>query len=177
MAHTDALERSTSGDNQMPDHGNKIIDALIAGYKQQPRSPILKDPSSQGLEFEEVSFPSEDGTPLEAWFMPKAGSDKLVIVNHPRYFNRYGYPSHLDPWKQSFAIGGNTIEVDFNPDFRILHDAGYNVLTYDLRNLGHSGTGQWRHLERRYLRIARRGRFDRLCPVKVRPEADAHRLV
>ncbi|MDX3853104.1 hypothetical protein [Streptomyces sp. AK02-01A] len=27
------------------------------------------------------------------------------------------------------------------PDYRILHEAGYNVLTYDMRNLGHSGTG------------------------------------
>jgi hypothetical protein len=25
------------------------------------------------------------------------------------------------------------------PDYKILHDAGYNVLAYDLRNFGHSG--------------------------------------
>jgi uncharacterized protein len=121
------------------DRAAKLIDGMIAGYKQQPRSPILKTPASQGLDFEELSFPSEDGTPLEAWFIPKAGSDKLIVVNHPRYFSRYGFPSHLDPWKQMFAIGGNTFEIDFNPDFRILNEAGYNILAYDLRNLGHSG--------------------------------------
>jgi alpha/beta superfamily hydrolase len=29
--------------------------------------------------------------------------------------------------------------VNFVPDYKILHDAGYNVLAYDLRNFGHSG--------------------------------------
>ncbi|MGW7353574.1 hypothetical protein [Streptomyces sp. NPDC054784] len=31
------------------------------------------------------------------------------------------------------------LEVDFLPDYRLLHDAGYNVLAYDLRNMGLSG--------------------------------------
>ena len=93
------------------------------------------------MEFESVTFPSQDGVPLEAWFIPKSGSDKLVIVNHPRGFNRYGSPSHLEPWKSMFSASGNDIEVNFIPDYRILHEADYNVLTYDLRNHGHSGAG------------------------------------
>jgi len=32
-----------------------------------------------------------------------------------------------------------SVEVNFIPDYRILHDAGYNVLAYDLRNFGLSG--------------------------------------
>ncbi|WP_204248369.1 alpha/beta hydrolase family protein [Hymenobacter sp. PAMC 26628] len=31
--------------------------------------------------------------------------------------------------------------MKFLPDYQILHDAGYNVLTYDLRNFGHSNVG------------------------------------
>lgn len=50
--------------------------------------------------------------------------------------NRYGYPGHLDPWKN---FGG--FEVNFLPEYKILHDAGYNILTYDMRNHGRSGTG------------------------------------
>lgn len=117
-----------------------LVKKIAAGNGRPIRSPILKTPWDYGLTFEDVTFPSLDGVGLEGWFIPCDGSDRLVIANHPLYFNRYGFPSHLDPWKQLFAIGGNTFEVDFVPDYRILHDAGYNVLTYDLRNFGHSGS-------------------------------------
>ncbi|MEM7050673.1 MAG: alpha/beta hydrolase [Acidobacteriota bacterium] len=48
--------------------------------------------------------------------------------------NRYGFPGHLEPWSE-FA----PVEVEFNKVYKALHDAGYNVLTYDMRNHGHSG--------------------------------------
>lgn len=116
--------------------------AMIAnGYKQQLRSPILRTPAEVGLAFQDVTFPSEDGVPLEAWYIPREGSDKLIIVNHPRWFSRYGCPAHLEPWKSLGSMAGNDFEVNFIPDYKLLHDAGYNVLTYDLRNFGHSGTG------------------------------------
>lgn len=103
------------------------------------RSPILRKPGEYGLEYEDVFFPSMDGVPLEGWFIPCRGSDKLVIANHPMWFNRYGFPAHLDPWKQLGAAGGNDFEVNFMPDYKNLHDAGYNVLAYDMRSHGHSG--------------------------------------
>lgn len=49
------------------------------------------------------------------------------------------YKSDLEPYRTIFASTGNTIEVNLIPDYQILHDAGYNVLTYDLRNFGQSG--------------------------------------
>lgn len=119
----------------------QVLKGVADGFRSQLRAPILSTPADQGLEFEAVTFPSQDGVPLEAWLIPRAGSDKLVIVNHPKGFNRYGSPSHLEPWKSMFAASGNDFEVSFIPDYRILHDAGYNVLTYDLRNHGHSGAG------------------------------------
>ncbi|MCS7480427.1 alpha/beta hydrolase family protein [Umezawaea endophytica] len=103
------------------------------------RSPLLRTPGDHGLEFHTVWFPSQDGVPLEAWYIPCEGSNKLIIANHPRWFNRYGLPSHLEPWKSGLSESGNDVEVDFGPDYRILHDAGYHVLTYDERNSGHSG--------------------------------------
>lgn len=130
---------SQSSRPSVADQHQAIIDGVIAGYRQQPRSPVLKTPASQGLAYEDVTFPSEDGVPLEAWFIPCTGSDRLIVSNHPRYFSRYGFPSHVNPWKSLFEKGGNDFEVDFNLDYRILHEAGYNVLTYDLRNLGRSG--------------------------------------
>lgn len=115
--------------------------AVSQGFKQQMRSPILHTPAEAGIAFEEVTFPSEDGVPLEAWYIPRAGSNRLIIVNHPRWFSRAGLPSHLEPWKSLGAMAGNDFEVNFIPDYKVLHDAGYNVLTYDLRNFGHSGSG------------------------------------
>ena len=115
------------------------IDPLVEQYAQMfaygARTPVLKRPSDVGLEYEDVFFPALDGVPLEAWFIP-ADSDKLLIVNHPMTCNRYGFPGHLPPWNTMF--GG--FEVDFLPELKHLHDAGYNILTYDLRNCGQSGT-------------------------------------
>jgi pimeloyl-ACP methyl ester carboxylesterase len=54
-------------------------------------------------------------------------------------FTRSGMPTHLEPWRPVWAASGNGFEVDFIPDYKILHDVGYHVLTYDLRNHGLSG--------------------------------------
>ena len=126
------------------DHLQHRFKDMASGFRDQIRSPILDTPASAGLEFEDVTFMSEDGVPLEGWFIPREGSNKLVIANHPRWFNRYGLPTHLQPWKANFAATGNDYEVNFIPEYKILHDAGYNVLAYDLRNHGHSGDGNGR---------------------------------
>lgn len=122
------------------DRISQTFETIAEGFRSWPQAPILHWPEEQGLEYENVTFPSEDGVPLEGWFIPKQGSDKLIIANHPRWFNRAGFPSHLEPWSE---IAGplNAFEVNFLPDYKILHDAGYNVLAYDLRNFGHSGSG------------------------------------
>jgi hypothetical protein len=103
------------------------------------RSPILHSPAEHGLDYEDVTFPSRDGVPLEGWFIPARGSHKIIIANHPLWFSRAGLPAHLEPWKSIWASSGNDFEVNLVPDYKILHDAGYNVLAYDLRNFGHSG--------------------------------------
>lgn len=119
----------------------KVLDRYAQGLKMSARAPMLHDPSEAGLQFEEVFFPSYDGVALEGWFIPCSGSSKLVICNHPAGFTRAGHPSHLEPWRTFFAVTGNTIEVNFVPDYKILHDEGYNVLAYDMRNFGQSGPG------------------------------------
>jgi pimeloyl-ACP methyl ester carboxylesterase len=54
-------------------------------------------------------------------------------------FSRSGQPTDVSPWHEEWGPSGNGIPVDFLPDYSILHDAGYNVLAYDLRNHGLSG--------------------------------------
>ncbi|KIF78752.1 hypothetical protein QR77_11805 [Streptomyces sp. 150FB] len=111
------------------------------GFVFQRRSPILHHLAEQGLDHEDITFPSSDGVPLEGWFIPAPGSDRLVIANHPLGFNRSGLPTHLEPWRSQWSATGNAFDVDLTPDYRILHEAGFNVLAYDLRNHGLSGQG------------------------------------
>ncbi|KAH8683666.1 Alpha/Beta hydrolase protein [Ilyonectria robusta] len=113
-----------------------FVDPFAQLFAHSLRSPILRYPSEEGLEFEEVWFPSLDGVVLEGWFIPCKGSDKLIIANHPMPCNRYGYAGHLP----GFTLFGG-FECSFIKDYKHLHDSGYNVLCYDLRNHGRSGTG------------------------------------
>jgi len=118
---------------------DRILDATADSFVRQLRSPILHTPSEQNLVYEEVTFRALDGVPLEGWFIPADGSEKLIIANHPMGFSRSGIPAHLEPWRSIWSSSGNAFEVNFIPDYKILHDAGYNVLAYDLRNSGLSG--------------------------------------
>ncbi|SHP08250.1 Alpha/beta hydrolase family [Mycobacteroides abscessus subsp. abscessus] len=115
-----------------------MIDELISGFARAFRSPVLGTPADEGLAYEDVFFPAEDGVGIEGWFIPREGSDKIIIANHPLWFSRTGLPAHLEPWRSIGGAAGNDFEVKFLPDYKILHDAGYNVLAYDLRNLGQS---------------------------------------
>jgi hypothetical protein len=47
---------------------------------------------------------------------------------------RAGFPGHFDlPWNNYDGV-----EIDFVIQYKHLTDAGYNVLTYDIRNHGNS---------------------------------------
>ncbi|MBY0479455.1 MAG: alpha/beta hydrolase [Chitinophagaceae bacterium] len=132
------MSTKTQNINLSEEDIESILEGMSNAFKQLPRSPILHRPSEEGLAYEDVSFLATDGIPLEGWYIPRPGSDKIIIANHPMGFNRSGLPSHLEPWKSIWAPSGNDFEVNFIPDYKILHDAGYNVLAYDLRNHGHS---------------------------------------
>lgn len=116
-----------------------IVKAL-AGFAVKPafRTPVHKTPGDHGLrEWEDIYFPSDDGVPLEGWYVPAEGgeSDRLIIMNHPMPMSRSGFTGHFGaPWSQV-----DDIEIDFVAHVAHLARAGYNVLTYDLRNHGSSG--------------------------------------
>lgn len=111
------------------------IKAIAQGYTSisPDRPPILETPNYYGLDYENIKFKTEDGLELAGWFIPSKGSDKLIICNHPATLNRYGFPGHQKPWSDF-----QDIEVKFGKIHKTLHYAGYNVLTYDLRNHGES---------------------------------------
>jgi hypothetical protein len=112
----------------------RLLTMMAKSFVNPTRTPILKRPSDIGLEYEDVHFSAIDGVNLEGWFIP-AKSNKVVICNHFLGANRQGFPAHLREWRRFFC----RFEIDFLPRYKALHDAGYNVLAYDLRNHGLSG--------------------------------------
>ena len=118
-----------------------ILSAVAQGYTSIPvdRAPILETPENYGLDYQDVKFQTEDGIELAGWFIPSVDSDKLIICNHPATLNRYGFPGHQKPWSDF-----QDIEVKFGNVYKALHDAGYNVLAYDLRNHGDSSATETR---------------------------------
>jgi hypothetical protein len=131
QASENKLAEKNVGDTKSAAFINGLADLMA----HSTRTPILRWPNEYGMQYEEIFFPALDGVTIEGWFIP-GNSDRLIICNHPMPCNRYGYPGHLDPWKN---FGG--FEVNFLPEYKILHDAGYNILAYDMRNHGRSGVG------------------------------------
>lgn len=116
----------------------EIIDNMADLFAHSRRTPVLHTPDEYGMAYEDIFFPAMDGITIEGWFIPAEGSDKLIIANHCLPANRSGFPGHLSPWNE---LGFGDFEVNFLPKYKALHDAGYNVLVYDMRNHGRSGAG------------------------------------
>jgi hypothetical protein len=136
---TDAQEPVTHVQDKTESPQEQADEALrrfADGFRWLRRAPVLHSPAEHSLDYEDVTFPARDGVPLEGWFIPAPGSGKLIIANHPMGFSRSGMPTQHEPWHADWAPSGNGFEVDPVPDYKILHDAGYNVLAYDLRNHG-----------------------------------------
>ena len=64
------------------------LDKVADNFAHPLRAPILRTPADLDLTFEDVTFPSADGVPIEAWFIPQPASTRLIVVNHPLNFNR-----------------------------------------------------------------------------------------
>jgi len=126
--------------DQSPIPADKLaVVQALASFAVKPafRTPVHKTPADHGIEaWEDIYFQSDDGTPLEGWYVPAAGgeSDRLIIMNHPMPMSRSGFTGHYgEPWSQV-----DDIEIDFVAHIAHLVRAGYNVLAYDLRNHGNS---------------------------------------
>lgn len=106
---------------------NRIVEMRVA----PERLGNPKDPSDYGMDFDNVDIVTADNIRLSAWEIPAATtSNRTVIVNHPLLTTRYGSELGLDG-----------VEAEFLPMVKHLHDAGYNVVTYDFRGQGDSDGG------------------------------------
>lgn len=123
----------------------------LAAIVKPLRSVLHKTPDAYGMTgWKDIYFQSDDGTPLEGWYIPAKGgkeSNMLIIFNHALPMCRAGFPGHLgEPWNRF-----DSVEIDFVIQMKHLTEAGYNVITYDIRNHGNSsaannglsGIGRW----------------------------------
>ncbi len=72
--------------------------------------------SELGIPYEDVSFKNEEGHTLSGWYVPRAGSDKGIVMIHGVTADR--------------REGLRWVKA--------LHAGGYNLLLFDLRNHGKS---------------------------------------
>ena len=87
------------------------------------RLPPVGTPADLGLRYESVEFPSlADGVPLRGWYLPAASpGERAVVLVHGIDGNRWDTTHHQDRLAA------------------LLVQAGYDVLTFDLRGSGESG--------------------------------------
>lgn len=97
------------------------------------RAPLNTTPLQARLDYEEVGFRTSDGVGLRGWFVPSGSAEPgpAVLFAHGWLWNRLGNIAGKVPFEDK--------GVHFLPATRGLHDAGYHVLLFDLRNHGQSG--------------------------------------
>lgn len=108
-----------------------------------PRQRLWALPSDAGLDYREVEFPARDGLRLSGWFLPasEAAGDQpaagpAVVLVHGWTWNRLG-----DSGETLLASISGGQQVDLLRLAYELHESGYHVLMFDLRNHGRSASG------------------------------------
>lgn len=116
--------------------GCGMMDSTLAKSLIYPRrQPLIKNPADYGMDYQAVSFYAPDSVFIQAWLIP-GGKDKIAVVTHPMPFTRYGFSV-----KDQGFFKVTKKEVELLKTARVLHNAGYDVLTFDFRNHGESGEG------------------------------------
>ena len=99
------------------------VSVVVAESVTKPyRRPLTTSPADFGVAYEEVTFPSiGDRIPLRGWFLPAAGSGRVILIVHDRNSNRTGNDGQYVPHAAALVAHG------------------YNALLFDLRGHGESG--------------------------------------
>lgn len=101
-----------------------------------PRQRLWATPTDLGLPFEEVQFPAKDGTRLSGWFIPAANSHRkgaAIALVHGWPWNRLGEAAEDPVSTFSGATPVDLLRLAYS-----LHQDGFHVFMFDLRNHGES---------------------------------------
>lgn len=106
---------------------NQIVKMRVSPKRlSNPENPL-----DYGMAYKDIDIITDDGIRLSAWEIPaESASNKTIIVNHPLTTTRFGSVEGLDG-----------VSVKFLPMIKHLHDAKYNIVTYDHRGQGDSEGG------------------------------------
>ena len=116
--------------------GKAISDLMIKPGK----SPVFETPEKYGLEYEDVTFKTEDGVTLSGWLV-KGGQDKVIIQSHfGVQCSRCGFTQEGKGLMKNALW---TSDIHFLDQAKYLVDSGYSVLMYDMRNHGKSEQNGW----------------------------------
>lgn len=98
--------------------GQAVGSAVLGAWRiyHPRRRPARHTPESLGLVAERVFVTGGEGVRLACWFVPRAGARDVVLLGH--------------------GISRDSSMV--LPLAKVLHDAGYHVFTFDMRNHGES---------------------------------------
>ncbi len=104
-----------------------------------PRQRLWATPADLGLVYESVHFPAKDGVRLSGWFVP-AGEDSkgkgaTIVLIHGWTWNRLG-----DAAEDFMANMTGSSAIDLLRLAYALHQEGFHVLMFDLRNHGESAS-------------------------------------
>ena len=133
------------------------------------RAPLDRTPADAGLEYEDASFPAADGVGLKGWFVPSGLPERgpAVVFVHGWMWNRLGNVAGQ-------VKGLKDADVDFLPAIKGLHDAGFHVLTFDVRRHGESDRGGRRPIS--YGPIEARDYIGAVRYLRSRPDVDGERI-
>ncbi len=92
--------------------------------------PLSRTPRDLGLAYEDVAFTAADDVQLRGWFVPATPQAATVVLVHGWPWNRSGNRAGELPLPDR--------DVDYLAVAASLHQAGFQVLMFDLRNHGTS---------------------------------------
>ncbi len=93
------------------------------------RQEIAVFPKKYNIEYEDISFKTEDGLNLKGWWI-KGSSEITIIMSHSFGANRSGW--------QGYDTNNNFHQINWLPSIKVLVDLGYNILAFDHRACGES---------------------------------------
>lgn len=118
-----------------------VVLAVVAFFSryliQPPRQPLWATPGDLGMDFEAVQFPAQDGVRLAGWFVPakpnQSHDGATILLVHGWPWNRLGEAA-----EDMLSNINGAKPVDLLRLAYALHQEGYHLLMFDLRNHGES---------------------------------------
>lgn len=97
--------------------GGSYVIAYLATFP--PRRRLKRTPEKFGAEYQDICFPSLDGTALSGWFVPSAEPEPqgIIVLCHGMMANR----AEMLPWAET------------------LWNSGFSLLLFDFRGTSQSG--------------------------------------